>query len=154
MSQKVQLFAWAERKKSLMNPLKKNSTKHWLQQNWFVDVPKLSQMCHWSKAKTTKLEKINIINIIRSIKLIKFMCTCRSQVGKKKPSLDKSYTITRKIILSQLWFEEVLYSSLMQSLIKGKGCQHWRGALSYNVVAFCHAKKQYNLQFTTHTLHH
>jgi hypothetical protein len=103
MSQKVQLFAWAERKKTLMNPLKKNSTKHWLQQNWFVDVPKLSQMCHWSTLIWRGL--ISIINAF----------------------------INQRQRLSTL-----------------KSCPQ----LQRNVVAFRHAKKQCNLQFTTHTLHH
>ncbi len=56
-------------------------------------------MRHWSKVETTKLGKFNIvnfINIIKDIKLIKFIYTSNSQVGKKKSSLDKSYTITSK----------------------------------------------------------
>jgi plasmid rolling circle replication initiator protein Rep len=61
---------------------KRKPTKHWSQQNWFVDVSKSSQMHHWSKAKATKLEKLNIINIIKGIKLIKFIYTCKSQVEK------------------------------------------------------------------------
>jgi len=61
----------------------KKITKHQSQQNWFVNVPKSSQMHHSSKAKAAKLEKTNIINIIKGIKLIKFIYTCRSQVEKK-----------------------------------------------------------------------
>jgi hypothetical protein len=38
------------------------------------------------------------------------------------------------------------------SLIIGKGCQHWRATLSYNVIVCHHVEEQYNLQFTTHTL--
>ncbi len=36
------------------------------------------------------------INIIKDIKSIEFIYTCKSQVGQKNPSLDKSYIITSK----------------------------------------------------------
>jgi hypothetical protein len=39
------------------------------------------------------------------------------------------------------------------SLIRGRCCQHWKVAFNYNVTSSHHAKEQYNLQFTTHTLH-
>jgi plasmid rolling circle replication initiator protein Rep len=65
----------------------KKPTKHWSQQNWFVDVSKSSQMHHWSKAKAAKLEKNNIINTIKGIKWIKFIYTCKSQVEKRNHHL-------------------------------------------------------------------
>jgi hypothetical protein len=85
MPQKSAIFCISWKEKILDEPLK-NPIKHSSQQNWFVDVPKSSQMHHWSKAKAAKFEKMNIINIIKgikSIKVIKFIYTCRSQVEKK-----------------------------------------------------------------------
>jgi hypothetical protein len=60
MPQKSATFCRSWKEKLLDEPLKK-PTKHWLQQNWFVNVPKSSQMCHWSKAKTTKLENLILL---------------------------------------------------------------------------------------------
>jgi hypothetical protein len=83
MPQKNANFCINWKEKILDKPFPKKKTKHQSQQNWFVNVPKSSQMHHSSKAKVAKLEKINIINIIKGIKLIKFIYTCRSQVEKK-----------------------------------------------------------------------
>jgi len=110
-------------------------------------------MHHWSKAKAAKLENFNFINTIEGIKLIKFIYTCRSQVGKKKPSLDKSYTITSKnnSMTTLIWRGRIFITNA--SLIRARGYQHWKATLNYNVTTSCHAEKIYSLQFTTHTLH-
>jgi hypothetical protein len=89
-------------------------------------------MDHWSKAKLEIFYINNFINISMGIKSIKFICTCRSQVEKKKPSLDKSYTITSKKIFWQLWFEEVLYSSLMHNWLKAKATE-WKFFKVYHI---------------------
>ncbi len=78
MPQKNATFGISWKEKILDEPFRKKPTKHYSQQNWFVDVQKSSQICHWSKAKVAKLEEINFINIIKDIKLIKFIYTCRS----------------------------------------------------------------------------
>jgi hypothetical protein len=103
MPQKKCNFLCNLKQKNPWWPFKK-PTKHWSQQNWFANVPKSSQIHHWSKVKAAKLEKINIINIIKGIKLIKFIYTCKSLVEKEKPSLDESYTITSKqIMIILIW---------------------------------------------------
>jgi hypothetical protein len=61
MPHKNATFCISWKEKILDEPLKKNQQNTNHNKNWFVNVPKSSQMRHWSKAKVAKLEKIILL---------------------------------------------------------------------------------------------